>query len=368
MSPSDTADILKHAGLRPPRTLSLAITGACNLKCLHCWVEAGLSTSAAHVPEGTLRRLIEEFAVIGGEGIRFTGGEPLCHPGWLDLLRFARGTGFKSVSLQTNGMLFKDEYIAALRELDFPGLSIQISLDGAKASTHDLVRGKGAFTRVLDGIRRLVAGGLAQRITMFFTEMRHNLEEIPAVLELADGLGIGSVVTGALVLCGRAAEEPLLAPPGPDQYLRMLDRFDTDPRFHELYEKIGKVATLEWRAEGSPRAECCTFVENPYLTPAGMLYPCLLCHTDNFAVAGVFAKSLAAAFAEGAHLWSTLLQISSSRASALEECRECPGRLTCAGGCMGRAWGSCGDLLAADDRCKLRKTIYQRKSTKEKAN
>jgi radical SAM protein with 4Fe4S-binding SPASM domain len=357
----EAAEILKRAGLRPPKTLTLAITGACNLACSHCWVEAGTSSSAAHVPERTLRRLIEEFAALGGEGIRLTGGEPLCHPGCLGLLRFARALGLGGVSLQTNGMLFRAEEVAALRELDFPGLSIQISLDGATASTHDLVRGEGAFQGVLDGLRQLVEGGLAPRLTLFFTEMHHNLEEIPAVLELAADLGIGSVVTGTLVLGGRAAEGSLVSAPTQDQYLRLLDRYDAEPRFRELYEKIGKVAALEWRAAETPRTECCTFVENPYLTPTGRLYPCVLCHADAFAVSGVFEKNLADAFAEGAPLWSSLLQISHSRADALAECRDCPGGLVCAGGCMGRAWGSCGDLRAADDRCELRRTIYHRK-------
>ncbi len=360
MVPNETVEILRREGLRPPRTLTFAITGACNLRCSHCWVEAGVSSSAPLVPEQTLRRLIEEFAALGGEGVRFTGGEPLCHPGWLKLVQFARTIGLRSVSLQTNGMLFKDEHVAALRKLDFPGFSIQISLDGATAATHDRVRGEGAFKMVLEGIRRLVQGGLSQRITIFFTEMRHNLEDIPAVLELADELGVGSVVTGSLVLCGRAGKEALVSPPEPEQYLRMLDRFDTDPRFRGLYEKLGKVAALEWRAEGAPRSECCTFVENPYLTPAGRLYPCVLCHADAFAVSEVFTKGLADSFAEGASHWSSLLQISRSRADALAECRECPGRLRCAGGCMGRAWGSCGELLAADDRCELRRAIYRR--------
>ena len=361
MTSSETAKILRRAGLHPPRTLTLAITGTCNLACLHCWVDAGPSSPATAVPTGTLRRLLEEFAAIGGEEIRFTGGEPLSHPDWLELIRLARETGFTRVYLQTNGMLFTDEHVAALRELDFPGLSIQISLDGATAPTHDLVRGAGAFESALAGIERLVAGGLARRIAIFCTEMRHNLGEIPALLELADDLGIGSVTTGSLVMCGRAAEESLAAPPLLDHYLRLLERFDSEPRFRELYGKIGKMAALEWRGEASPRSECCTFVENPYLTPGGLLYPCVLCHADDFAVAGVFAKSLADAFAEGAPLWATLLQTSRSRAAALGQCRDCPGSLACAGGCMGRAWGSCGDLMAADDRCELRRTIYQRK-------
>jgi len=357
---SGTLKFLKRRGLRPPKTLTLAITGACNLACSHCWVEAGATDSAAHVPEKTLRRLIEEFVELGGVGVRLTGGEPLCHPGWLGLLRFARARGLSEVSLQTNGMLFREEEVAALCELDFPGLAIQISLDGATEATHDLVRGEGAFHEVQDGLRRLVRGGLAPRLTLFFTEMRHNLEEIPDVLELATDLGIGSVVTGTLIQGGRAAEGSMVCPPTLDQYQSLLDRYDSEPRFHELYKKIGKIAALEWRLTENPRTEYCTFVENPYLTPTGRLYPCVLCHTDAFAVSGVFEKKLADVFTEGAPLWSSLLKISRSRADALDECRDCPGRLVCAGGCMGRAWGSCGDLRAADDRCELRRTIYRR--------
>lgn len=364
MVPSEAVKILRREGVRPPITLTLAITGACNLSCRHCWVGAGVSSSAPHVPDRTLRRLLAEFAALGGEGVRFTGGEPLCHPDWQGLMQFARELGFRRVSLQTNGMLLRDEDVAALRGLDFHGLSIEISLDGATASSHDLVRGEGAFTGALAGIRRLAAGGLGRRIALFFTEMRHNLEEIPAVLALAEELGVGSVATGALVMCGRAAEGSALAPAGTEQYHRLLDRFEKEPRFRELYRKLGKVAALEWLTESSPRQECCTFVENPYLTPAGTLYPCVLCHAEGFAVSGVFEKGLAEAFAAGAPLWAALLRMSRSRAG-LAQCHDCPGRLACAGGCMGRAWGSCGDLLAADDRCDLRRTIYRRKMKDE---
>ena len=108
------------------------------------------------------------------------------------------------------------------------------------------------------------------------------------------------------------------------------------------------------------RRDGCTFIENPYLTPSGRLYPCLMCHADEFSVTGVFEKGLAAALAEGAPLWASLLRISRSRGEEIPECRDCRGRLSCAGGCMGRAWGSCGNLLAADDRCEVRRAIYQR--------
>lgn len=362
MSPSELMQQLDLADLRPPVMLTLAITGVCNLTCCHCWVSAGEATSHAHVPLPTLRRLVEEFAAIGGCGIRITGGEPLCHPHWLDILKLSCSLGFKTVIIQTNAMLLRDDHIAALRELDFPGLSIQISLDGVTAQTHDLIRGEGAYSGAMQAITKLVQGGLGRRISLFFTEMRHNLAEIPELLDFADKIGIGSVSTGSMVLCGRAAETSLVAPPGTEQYLALLERFDNDAHFRELYEKIGTIAALEWRTGDAIRQECCTFIENPYLTPAGRLYPCLMYHTDEYSVTGVFEKGLADALAEGAPLWSSLLQISRRRSEEIPECRDCPGKLSCAGGCMGRAWGSCGTLLAADDRCKTRRAIYEKSS------
>lgn len=354
----DTLEILGDAGLKPPKLLTFSITGACNLVCTHCWVEADSTSSTMHVPEETVRRILMEYREMGGEGIRFTGGEPLLHPSLLSLLRFACDIGFEKVATQTNAILLNEEHVAAMREMACSGLSLQISLDGAKAATHDMVRGEGAFKGVLQGIHRLVDGGLGNNISLFFTEMRHNLEEIPDILELADSLGIASVATGALVLCGRAEKDSLVAPPSSEQYFKLLHRYETDSRFRGIYERIGTTAAIEWLKGDSPRRESCTFVENPYLSFGGRLYPCVLCHTDEYAVQKVFEKSMASSFAEGAPLWSSLLRISQSRAKTLDECRDCPGEDSCAGGCMGRAWGSCGDFLVVDDRCDLRKSIY----------
>ena len=359
MSESPLEQTLRLAGLRPPKTLTMAITGACNLTCSHCWVGAGGPGSARHVPSATLRRLIAEFAALGGGGLRLTGGEPLCHPDLLELLRFARSAGFGTLALQTNAMLFDDASVAALQELDFPGFTIQISFDGSRAATHDLVRGAGAFDGLLQGMRRLVGAGLGPRVSIFFTEMRHNLEEIPSLLALAEELGVSSVTTGTLVLCGRAAEESLVAAPEPAQYLRLLERFHADPEFRERYQKLARVPALEWSCNDTPCGESCTFVENPYLSAAGRLYPCLLCHADPYCVTGVMEKNLADAFAEGAPLWSQLLQASICRPDEIEKCRACAERLTCAGGCLGRAWGSCGDIMAPDDRCEMRRAVRE---------
>ena len=361
MTPSDLLIRLREGGLHPPRILTIAVTGACNLTCSHCWVGGGKPSSPPHLPSPTVLSIVHEFAALGGIGIRFTGGEPLLHPQWLTFLTSARECGYDSLSLQTNGMLLTKESVAALCKLDFPGFSIQISLDGSMTSSHDLVRGEGAFRQTLKGIGLLTSYGLGPRVTLFLTEMRHNLGEIPSLLELAEEMGVGSVVTGALVRCGRGAEQSEIAPPEPEQYLTLLHRFENDQEFSRRYERIGSTSAVEWWRNQAPRQECCTFVENPYLTPEGVLYPCTLCHSGEFSVSGIFGKGLSAAILEGIPLWSTLKQVSRRRATAIVECRACPELATCGGGCMGRAWGSQGNLLAADDRCRVRRRVGEQK-------
>lgn len=356
---SSTATLrqLEKAGLRAPKTLTFSITGACNLDCVHCWVEAGAAQTLGHVPDSQLHRVIREFFRLGGQGLRLTGGEPLCHPGCLDALRLARRLGFEQLFLQTNGMMFGREQVAGLQEVDFSGLSIQVSLDGATAASHDRVRGEGAFLAVMDGLRRLVLADLVSRVTLFFTEMRHNLQELPEVLELAAGLNIGSVVSGSLVRCGRAGTDAAVAPADPEQYLALIERYRSDPGFRSLYHRIGNIAALEWYRSPDASSECCTFVETPYLTADGKLFPCILCHADDYAVSEVFAKPLDRALSEGAPLWSALLAISRQRKSALAQCGNCPEKPICAGGCLGRAWGSFRNLLAVEDRCEVRQLV-----------
>ncbi len=368
MEPLTGIELLQAAGLRPPRMLTLATTGVCNLSCEHCWVEAGEESSLLPVPSLVVRRLVEEFAELGGKGVQFTGGEPLCHPDWLEFMQFARDLGLPQVALQSNGMLFSAAAVAALRALDFPGLTLQVSLDGATAASHDRVRGAGAFAAVLAGLRRLAAAGLAQRVVIAFTEMQHNLGEFPALLELGAELGVKGVRAGTLIAGGRAAAAGAPEPPDPRQYLQLLRRFEVEERFRDLYARIGNLAAIEWWCSAATDNGCCRLVETPYLTPGGALYPCTLCHIDDYAVRGVFDKGLAAAFGEGAARWAQLQHLRRRRAGLIPACRSCPQQALCAGGCIGRAWGSCGDLLAVDDRCAVRRAVGLFGSRQEEKN
>lgn len=359
MNSQELTTILESAGLCPPETLTIAMTGECNLACAHCWVDAGPDNSAPPVPGPVLCQLLTDFVRLGGAKVRLTGGEPLLHPDWLGVLSYALELGLERIILQTNAMLFDADDLSVLRRLRTERLQIQVSLDGARAEAHDLVRGAGAFRQTLNGLQRLVSYGLGPQLAIFFTEMRHNLQELPELFNLAAELGVGSVSSGTLVSCGRAASADRIAPPTPEQYLALLQKYRTDERFRTLYQKLGCIAAVEWCNQDIPVGTGCAFVRTPYLTAAGTLYPCLMCHADGYGVDSVYEKGLAAALVAGGPLWSSLQEISRQRATTIAECQECPLLESCGGGCMGRAWGSFGDFLVAEDRCRQRQTVFR---------
>ncbi len=358
LNTSPYSPALSQAAIRPPATLTVAITDNCNLSCCHCLVAENRQLQTGHVAEWSLLQLINQFYSLGGEHIRFTGGEPLLHPAWLRAMQFADTIGLTEITLQTNAVLLTNQHVKQLQRSHLPGFSIQISLDGATASSHDLVRGPGAFAATMQAIDRLIQSGFAGKVTINFTEMRHNLEEFPDLLQLAEKLGLAAVSAGTLIHGGEAAECTKISQPENGQYLRLLDRYDNDQAFRDRYDTFGNMAALQWRKGDSPRSSCCTFAEHPYITADGRLYPCLLCHTDQYAVRGVYKKGLEAALTEGALLWEPLLEISRRRSALIAQCCDCPGADVCAGGCMGRALISCGNPWSADDRCEQRSTIY----------
>jgi radical SAM protein with 4Fe4S-binding SPASM domain len=348
------------AGLRPPKMLTLSITDGCNLQCLHCLLDCRDHKKTPPVPKNTLLGVIHAFAGMGGERILITGGEPLTHPDWFEILAFACGQhGLKEVCLQTNATLLTRDKVSALVSLRFKGLSIQVSLDGAAAETHDHVRGKGSFEQILQGLRLLSDAGLGSQIRLAFTEMRHNIEDLPRVFEIMGKLGVGKIVSGTLVQGGRAAQSNQVDLPMPSQYRELLSRYHTDLKFRTQYKKVGNIAAFSWyKGRLSPSGQVCTCIENPFITAGGLMYPCVMFLSDRFAARDVHRLPLDEVVMKTLPLWAELPKISLRRSAELKECKGCPGRLHCGGGCMGRAYAAHGNLMTVEDRCSLRKAVY----------
>ncbi|EFK10392.1 radical SAM domain protein [delta proteobacterium NaphS2] len=358
----DVMGMIRKAGLKPPKILTLMVTNGCNLACRHCWPQSvsGTESVASPVSTKTLKEIIRQWSRLDLEEICLTGGEPLTHPHWLEILRFAcEQTEVKRVCLQTNATLLKPEDCEELAGIGKREILVQVSLEGNTEAEHDLVRGKGNFLAAVRGMERLVQAGLGKRTVVALTETRHNFPSIPRLMERLSSMGVGRLITGTLVRAGRSREHPWLEPPTPDQYAALLSLYHTNKTFRKRYHEMANIACLEWwRGRKDSQSETCACFERPYVTAEGVLYPCIMLPIDHLAVSGAHDTSLKDILTRAVSRWPHLPGLARKRKTDMRECKSCPGHGHCAGGCMGRAYTVDRDFMAVEDRCALRKAVY----------
>jgi len=168
------------------------LTGGCNLRCRHCWIEPPHQSSKRQYPDldlGLFRQILKQARPLGLSSVKLTGGEPLMHPRIGDLLGILRDEKIR-FNVETNGVLCTP---GLARDLVRSGIfHISVSLDGADAGTHEWVRGvEGCFDAAIAGIRNLVAAGIRPQVIMSL--MRRNVGQIEALVRLAESLGASSV-------------------------------------------------------------------------------------------------------------------------------------------------------------------------------
>jgi SynChlorMet cassette radical SAM/SPASM protein ScmF len=126
---------------------------------------------------------------LGLNGIKLTGGEPLLHPQFLQLLEIVRREEL-GLTVETNGLLCTPEVAAEIAKS--PRRFVSVSIDGADAETHEWVRGvEGSFEAACQAVRHLAAAGARPQV--IFSVMRGNASQAEAIVRLAEGLGAASV-------------------------------------------------------------------------------------------------------------------------------------------------------------------------------
>ncbi len=352
---------IKAAGLQPPESMTLMVTDGCNLFCRHCWHNCRTREKAAPVATPKILKLINAFARLGGRCITLTGGEVLSHPNWYTLLSYCtEHRRLDSVCLQTNATLITREHIRALQSLRLDKLTVQVSLDGAHARTHNFVRGPGSYTRAMAGLQLLVQAGLGAVTQVAFTEMAHNLDELPELLEKIDKMGLAGLVSGTLVKGGRAMAAAQIDLPTPAQYWELVDFYHSDAIFKALYDQKGNIAAIEWYQNRLEYSDgCCSCLKSLFVDAGGRMYPCTMLLLDRYAVDKVYSRPLHRTIAAALSKWREIPEYSRGRRHLIPSCARCSYKHHCGGGCVGRAaTANEGQLMMPEDRCALRKAVY----------
>jgi MoaA/NifB/PqqE/SkfB family radical SAM enzyme len=188
---------------RAPLFLAWQLTNRCAARCLACCEDSGPDKAwRDELERGEALALARRIVESGIPYVAFGGGEPLGVPFCWELFELLSAGGV-ALKIETDGSRIDD---AAADRLASLGVQcIQVSVDGARAATHDRVRPGSSFDSALAAIRRLAARGLAPQ--MVFVPTRWNLQEIAETYDLAVDLGCGAFVTGPLMRIGRAAAD-----------------------------------------------------------------------------------------------------------------------------------------------------------------
>jgi len=222
-----------------------------------------------------------------------------------------------------------------------------------------MVRGQGSFQKAVAGIALLVAHGFGNRTVIGFTEMQHNIHEVPELLKLAAETGVAAVVGWSIVQYGNAQYTESVAPPLPEQYVHLLELYHSDQEFKELYEQYGRFAAIEWfKGRDQPGEQCCRFIEKPYISASGAFYPCVLLQEDAYAAFDLFNRPLVEAIEGKMEDWAKLLAKTIKRRKEMECFKGCSGAQHCAGGCFARATIDEDSKMCVEDRCQLRRAVY----------
>jgi len=161
------------------------ITYACNLKCKHCYANAGKRLSD-ELTTKEAKHVIDKLDKVSVPILAFSGGEPLVRKDIFQLTKYAHDKGIY-ISIATNGTLITKEKAKKMKKA---GVGfVQISLDGASPKTHDSFRGiNGVFDKTIKGIKNCVKENLWVNVAT--TATKHNYKEISKIIDLCEDLGV----------------------------------------------------------------------------------------------------------------------------------------------------------------------------------
>lgn len=332
---------MEHDLEHRPALVSWNLTRKCNLRCPHCYLDAGSGDEDELTTDECLD-LVDEMHALGTEMLILTGGEPLLRRDIYDIASRASERGMWVV-MGTNGVLVNDHVARRMVECGVKGVGI--SIDSIEPETHDRFRGgPDAWkysVRALDICR---SHGL--EVLVQTTVLPGNRHEIGQLLEFARSKGAWSFNVYFLVRTGRGADMNELTAEQTEETLRelvmaqksaepMLVRSKCAPQFKQLAFEMG--------LGGLESGGCMAGTEYCRITPTGDVTPCPYMDV----VAGnVRASGFAAVWAG-----SPVLRDLRAAHALKGRCGECEFSVLC-GGCRCRAYAATGDYLAEDPACR----------------
>jgi radical SAM protein with 4Fe4S-binding SPASM domain len=285
------------------------LTDRCNLDCVHCYVKQNTSPSE----EATTKQVLSYIDQSADQGCLFlllTGGEPLLRSDFQEIYEYAKCRGIL-VSIFTNGTLIDDTIADFLADL--PPYSVEISIYGASAETHDNITGvKGSFQKTMIGFQLLKEHGINTTLkTILMTLNKHEIKEM---LELSKDEGVKFRVDGAIFPRLDGDKTPMQFRLTPEEVVEaefMLP--DREKTWHDFLDKAGRLEPSDVLYDCGAGISCF------HITSHGRLKPCIM-------APGPVYDLNQTSFNDA---WEQMTEIRNIKAGPDYPCSNCKDRLIC---------------------------------------
>jgi MoaA/NifB/PqqE/SkfB family radical SAM enzyme len=261
-----------------PLFATLAVTWRCNYRCRFCDLP---DRARGDPPYKELVERLRDLKRRGALAVGITGGEPLLHARLFDLLAEARRLDLL-VHLNSNGSRLAHEKIAPL--LDAGLHSLNVSLDGAQAATHDGLRGvPGSFRQIERTIGELLARRRrgSPRIALVMAVTPENAGEVVDFARLAQRWGVD-----AAGFLPEHAFVPAAAPPSPSPSVAAWSPEKLSSLAADLERAAREVALVDnspaylagfapFLAGAAMPTRCSAGTSHLAVDPEGRSYPCV---------------------------------------------------------------------------------------------
>lgn len=174
--------------------------GGCNLRCSHCWVNEG-TTSSGTLTLPQWRDILQQASDMGSVSVKLTGGEPLIYPEITRLYTCAAEL-FDTVDIETNGTRRPDGFFDALAH--HPPRSVSVSVDSARREIHDSFRGaEGAWVNSIYFLENLVEMGINNQVIMSISAT--DRQPVLDMMRLVERIGARTLKINFISPSGRGA-------------------------------------------------------------------------------------------------------------------------------------------------------------------
>ncbi len=335
-------DFMKLAGMyaRQLRPLSamIELTNACNFKCIHCYVS---KCSEQFLEKKVIFNLLDTLKKFGCLKISYTGGEPLLHPDFSEIIDYTEKNGFQYTIL-SNGYLLTDRLVDKFKNSKL-FQSIHLSFYGVTPDTHNSVTGvSDSHQKLMDWLRKLTEKNV--KFILKTSIMKQNYIEWQNIMEFCDSMNYRQVSEFTLLPAENGDFKPLEYALGYGELLAV------NLILQEKYnKKLALNSNYSDKTKFLESAVCVAGKNKLAVSYNGDVFPCISLRKS-------FGNILNDKFEDIWYNNKELDEIREIRNSDVAGCRDCDMIKYCKYRCPGVSYAYYGDVYRAPEiRCQLAK-------------